>query len=329
MAPLAELHCHLEGTASPALVRRLANRNGVDLPEDMFDTEGGFAWDDFSHFLEVYNLASSVIRGPEDYSEVTCAYLAQAAAEGAIYVELMASPDHAMGNGMSYAAQIEGIAAGIDAARRRHGIEARVIVVAIRHFGPERALEVARAVAQHRHSMVTGFGLAGDERHGHPRDFVPAFRLACDAGLEATAHAGELAGPESIHAALAHLPISRLGHGVRAAEDPDLVAEIADRGIVLELCPTSNVATGVYPSFAEHPLPGLRAAGCRVTLNTDDPPYFGTTIGNEYRKAATAFKLSQRDLLEITRTAVQAAFVDDLTRARLLDRIEAAACAPE
>jgi adenosine deaminase len=319
----------LEGTAPPALVRRLAARNSIALPGEMFNAGGGFAWDGFSRFLEVYDLASSVIRGPQDYAEVTSAYLAQAAAEGAIYVELMASPDHAMGNSMSYSAQIEGIAAGIDAARRRHGIEARVIVVAIRHVGPERALEVARAIASHPHPLVTGFGLAGDERHGHPRDFAPAFRLACDAGLEATAHAGELAGPESIRAALAHLPISRLGHGVRAAEDPDLVAEIAERGIVLELCPTSNVATGVYSTLAEHPLPRLRAAGCRVTLNTDDPPYFGTSIGKEYRSAAAAFGLSERDLAGITRTAIEAAFVDVPTRAWLLERLGAASCAPE
>ena len=321
MVPKAELHCHLEGAASPDLVRKLAARHSVELPAETFDDEGNFAWSDFLHFLKVYDLASSVIRTPEDYRDVTYQYLMDCAAEGAIYVEVMSSPDHAAAVGMSYNDHLEGIVAGIGDARQESGIEGRIIVTCVRHLGPERGVEVARQVVANPHDLVTGFGMGGDENAFQPRDYADTFGIVDAAGLPCTVHAGEVAGHESVRAALDALPVKRLGHGVRAMENPELVRELADRGIVLEVCPGSNIATGVYQSYSEHPLLGLRDAGCRITLNSDDPPYFDTTIGREYDRASSVFGLDDTALTEITLTAIEAAFVDEDTRARLRQKV--------
>jgi adenosine deaminase len=321
--PKAELHCHIEGSATPALVRKLARRNGVDLPDSMFLDEHRFAWTDFNSFLKAYDRACDAMRRPEDYRDVIYDYLARAAREGAIYVELFSSPEHAIDVGMGYAAQLEGLAAGIDAAEADFGIVGRMIVICLRHRGPERALAMARTMLADPHPYVVGFGMAGDELQHTPADFAPAFRLIDEAGYPCTAHAGEVAGADSVRATLDALPVVRIGHGVRASEDPRLLDDIARRGIVLEVCPGSNIALGVYPDHASHPLRRLIDAGCKVTLNSDDPPYFDTTIGKEYAVAADSYGLSPRELLDITRTAVDAAFADEDTKRRLRDRLAA------
>ena len=321
--PKAELHCHIEGSASPALVRKLALRNGIALPEAMFVDEHRFAWTDFNSFLSAYDRACDAMRRPEDYRDLMYDYLARCAREGAIYVEMFSSPEHALDVGMSYGAQLEGLVAGIDAAEADFGIVGRMIVICIRHRGPERALAMARTMLAERHPYVVGFGMAGDELRHAPADFAPAFRLVADAGYPCTAHAGEVDGPQSVRATLDALPVVRIGHGVRASEDPRLLEEIARRGIVLEVCPGSNLALGVYPDVASHPLRRLIDAGCKVTLNSDDPPYFDTSIGKEYAVAAADFGLTERELLDITRTAVDAAFADSETRRRLAVRVAA------
>jgi adenosine deaminase len=316
--PKAELHVHLEGTARPELIRRIAARNGLALPDGLFADEDTFAWRDFLDFLATYDLAASVIRTAEDYRDVTYEYLAQCAAEGAVYVELISSPDHARAVGLTEAEHRAGIFQGIDDARAAHGIEARVLVSVVRNFGVEAAERVAAEAASMPHPYVVGFNMAGDEA-GYPAgDFARAFALAADAGLGCTCHAGEHAGPESVRAALALPGITRISHGVRAVEDPALVAELAERGIVLEVCPTSNVRLGVYPDFAVHPFTALREAGVPVTLGSDDPPYFAATIGGEYAVAAEHFGLDAAALAGLTATALRAGFEDTALRERLL-----------
>src|SRR3954463_364580 len=247
--PLAELHVHLEGTAPPELIRRIADRNGLRVPEGVFAAPDRFAWVDFLDFLRTYDLAASVIRTQEDYRDITYAYLMSCAAEGAIYVELLASPDHAASVGLSDAEHFGGIAAGIDDARRDSGIEARILVVCIRNFGVEAAEAIARRMASERHEYVVGLNLAGDEAGYPPAQFARAYEIAAASGLGCTVHAGEHAGAESVREALEALPIARMSHGVRAIEDPALVAQLAERGVVLEACPTSNVATGVFERY--------------------------------------------------------------------------------
>ncbi len=320
--PLAELHVHLEGTATPDLVGRLAARNGIEIPPGTIEGDR-FLWRDFLDFLRTFDRAASVVRTAQDYRDVAFEYLAACAAEGAVYVELTASPDHAAGAGLAYADMLDGIAQGIDDARAASGIESRVIVTAVRNFGTERAEAVARAAAEQPHAYVTGFGLAGDEAGFPPAPFARAFEIADAAGLGLTCHAGEWAGPESVRGALAlPVPVARLGHGVRAVEDPGLVRELAERGTVLEVCPTSNVVLSAYPGYPEHPFPLLRDAGVRVTLGSDDPPFWQASIGGEYAIARREWGLDDAALRSITRTAIEAAFVPDELRSALLARIQ-------
>jgi adenosine deaminase len=316
MVPKAELHVHLEGTATPELVRRLAARNGLPVPEGLFRDEETYAYSDFLDFLRAYDLAAGVIRTSDDYRDVTLDYLGRCATEGAVYVELIVSPDHAAEVRLSDEEHIDGIARGIDAARAEHGIEARMLVTAIRNLGVDRATGVAGYAASRPHPYVVGFQLAGDEA-GYPAgDFAEPYRIAAEAGLGCSVHAGEWGGPESVRAALT-LPVTRIGHGVRSIEDPDLVAELAERRIVLEVCPTSNVVLGLYPSYEEHPLPALCAAGVHVTLGSDDPPWFGASIGGEYAICAERLGFGDDVLRELTRTAVEAAFCEEKLKENL------------
>jgi adenosine deaminase len=320
--PLAELHVHLEATAKPALVRRLAERNGLEIPPGTIDGDR-YVWHDFLDFLRTFDRAVTVIKTAEDYRDITSEYLRDCAAEGAVYVELTASPDHADQAGLSYAEMVDGVARGIDDARAATGIESRIVVTAVRNFGTERAEWVARTAAAQPHPYVTGFGLAGDEAGFPPGQFASAFEIAHAAGLGLTCHAGEWAGPESVRGALALPgPVTRLGHGVRAIEDPALVGELAGRGTVLEVCPTSNVALNAYPDYQAHPFPALRDAGVRVTLASDDPPYWQATIGGEYEVARREWRMDDDALREVTRTAIAAAFVPDDLRTSLLARIQ-------
>ena len=320
MLPKAELQVHLEGTAPPELVQRIAARNGVEIPDGILGEDGRFQYDDFLDFLRTYDLAASVIRTGEDYRDITREYLMSCAGEGAVYVELTASPDHARLVGLSDEEHLDGIARGIDDARAGSGIEGRILISCVRNFGVDPALRVARYAAERPHPYVVGFSMAGDEENYPPGAYAEAFRIAAEAGLGCTVHAGEWAGPESVREGL-QLPVSRIGHGVRSIEDPALVDELAERGTVLEVCPTSNVVLGIYPSYEEHPLPRLLEAGVRVTLGSDDPPYFGASIGGEYALCRDLLGLDDEALRGITRTAIEAAFCDEQLKQGLTQKV--------
>ncbi|KND20236.1 adenosine deaminase [Pannonibacter phragmitetus] len=317
----AELHCHIEGAAPPALVQKIAKREEIDV-SSIIDAKGQYRWSDFTTFLSAYDLASSVFRRPGDYAQLSETYFRMLAAEGAIYGEIFISPDHATSAGLSYRSYVEGLAAGLERAKAETGIEGRMIAVGVRHFGAASVERVAKEVVSNPHPLVTGFGLAGDEREGHPANFARAFRMAGEAGLGLTAHAGEFGGPESISAALDFLRVRRIGHGVRAIESPALVDRLAAERIVLEVCPGSNAALGLYPVLRFHPVNLLRRAGVRITLNSDDPPFFRTTLGREYSLTAKTFNWTQEDLRVFTRTAIEAAFCDKATKERLLAKVD-------
>ena len=314
----AELHCHIEGAASPDLVSSQARKYGVDVSG--FVRDGAFVWHDFTSFLDAYDGAAGLFRDEGDYARLAEHYLSSLARQGAIYSEFFTSPDHAERAGLSPAAYTAGLAEGIRRAKAKTGIEGRMIVTGVRHFGVESVEAAARFAARCGEPLVTGFGMGGDERFGEAEDYVRAFEIAREAGLGITTHAGEFAGWESVQDALDHLRPARIGHGVRVIENPDLVRRIAAEGVVLECCPGSNVALGVFPDFASHPFPALKAAGCKVTLNSDDPPYFATSLEREYQEARRHFGLDDKALAAVTRTAIEAAFVDKKTRAELLAR---------
>ncbi len=318
MIPKAELHCHLEGSIPPALARGLAARNGLALPDGLFGSDGTYAWRDFLTFLAAYDRVCGVLKKPRDFGDVIYSYLAQAAAQGAVYIEMFCSPERPKALGIAYSDWVAALADGIDRAEREFGIVGRIIAICIRHLGPERALAMVERMVAEPHPYVVGFGMGGDEAKYVPADFAQAYRLAHERGYGCTVHAGEVMGPESVWAAIRALPVTRIGHGVRSAEDPALLDELARRGTVLEVCPGSNVAFGIYPDRAAHPLHRLMAAGVRVTLNSDDPPFFHTALAAEYDKAG----LPEKALRHITRTAIEASFADAATRKRLLEGVQ-------
>jgi adenosine deaminase len=320
--PKIELHLHLEGAAPPEFIRALADEQGVDL-SDIFDGTGAYRWADFAGFLATYERACSVLRAPGDFRRLAEAVLARSAADGVIYTEIFLAPDFCGGGDPgAWREYLAAIIEGADQARAAHRIEAAFIPTAIRHFGPGRAEAAARLTVESASASVVGFGMGGEERFGHPSEYSRAYAVAAEAGLGLTVHAGEVCGPESIRAALDHLPVHRLGHGVRAAEDPGLLARLRDTGMVLEVCPGSNLALGLYPGWPEHPLAALREAGVAVTVSTDDPPYFRTDLPREYGALAHAFGWTEADFRAMNLAAADAAFCDAETRLRLRTRLE-------
>jgi len=315
----AELHCHVEGAAPPALTLAQAEKYG--LPTEGFVKDGAYVWHDFTSFIACYDFVASVFRTEEDYAALAEAYLIELAQENTIYSELFVSPDHGEAVGLSPDAYIGGLAAGIRAAREKTGIECRMVIIGERHLGPENVLARAKWAAKFDHPLVTGFNMAGEERMNRVADYAPAFDIVREAGLGITIHAGELCGAFSVADALDLVKPSRIGHGVRAIEDADLVKRLADLGTVLEVCPGSNIALKVFPDYASHPLRRFADAGVRVTLNSDDPPFFHTTLAQEYETASKVLGFSDAEIDAMTRTAIEAAFVDETTRQALLSRL--------
>ena len=318
--PKLELHLHLEGAAPPAFLRDLGARKGIDLG-GLFDADGAYVYEGFAGFLAAYEAATAVLQTPDDFAALTTAVLEQSRAQGVIYTECFVSPDFC--GGRDPEAWADYLAAIEAAARAAEGIEMRCIVTCIRHFGSEAARQTARCAARTAGGFVTGFGMGGNEGMFAAAGFAPAFAEAAEAGLGLTSHAGEFGGPESVRDTVDHLRVSRIGHGVRAVEDPALVARLAAEGIHLEVCPGSNVALGLYGNVAAHPVEKLRAAGVPLCLSTDDPPFFHTTLAEEYANLTGAFGWDAETFRALNADAARAAFCDEATRAAILTQLEA------
>ncbi len=322
--PKIELHLHLEGAAPPAFIRGLAQEKRMDIA-GIFDEQGQYNFLDFWDFLKVYEAATSTLKRPEDYHRLTLAVLEQSAESGVIYSETFLSPDFCGGRDVgAWREYLHAIREAADQAERQMGIVLRGIITCIRHFGPDKARETALCAAETAGDWIVGFGIAGDEKIAQPKDFRWSFDLAREAGLKLTAHAGEWAGPESVRAALRDLEVERIGHGVRAIEDLALIDELADRGVVLEVCPGSNVALGLYPSFRQHPIGQMFDRGVKVTVSTDDPPFFHTTMAREYDMLHDAFEWDDGVFQKIASTSLDAAFCDADTKSKIRAKLEAA-----
>lgn len=318
-----ELHLHLEGAAPPAFIRGLAKEKKIDL-SGIFDENGGYKFTDFWNFLKVYEAATQTLQRPEDFYRLTLAVLEQSAASGVIYTESFLSPDFCGGRDVgAWKEYLHAMREAAAKAEADFGITMRGIITCIRHFGPEKARQTARCAAETAGDWIVGFGIAGDEKIGAPKDFLWSFDAAREAGLRLTAHAGEWGGPQSVREAMNDLGVERIGHGVRAIEDMALVEEIAERGVVLEICPGSNVALGLYPTFRQHPIGEMFDRGVKVTISTDDPPFFHTTMAREYEMLNQAFDWDEGVFAKIVRTSLDAAFCDADTKARILQKLEA------
>ena len=318
--PKAEIHIHLEATINPDLCRKFAKKNNVNLPEDIFGNKYAYEWTDFYDFIKKYDLVTSVIHTPEDYRELTYSYLKECADNNVLYVEAMISSTHAKLKGMTYDSFLQGVYEASQKAEKDFGIVSRFIMNGIRHLGAESVQNTAEEVLNNPHPYLVGFGLAGDELHFPPKLFTKTFDMLKEANLPITVHAGEWDGPENIRNAMNLLHPTRLGHGVRSIEDPDLVKEIIDRNIVLETCPTSNIATKIYENYEAHPVKKLFDAGVMITVNSDDPPFFNASIAGEY-EVMSKLGLSETELISLTRNAIESSFCDQSSKEKLLSKL--------
>ncbi|HEY2671771.1 MAG TPA: adenosine deaminase [Rugosimonospora sp.] len=311
--PKIELHVHLEGSIRPATLLEIARRNGEALPADsVAGLEKLYEFTDFAHFIDVWILTTNCLRTADDFRRVVVDYATEAAGFGAVYVEGIFSPGERVQRGIGWDEIFTGYCEGAVEAYERTGVVVRFTPDLYRGLDTEIAEEAARVSVRYADRGVVGLGLGGMEAGMRAEPYRRAFDIARDGGLAAVPHAGEADGPDSIREILTFDP-ARIRHGIRAVEDAGLLKEIVERGIVLDVCPTSNLRTGVVPTIEEHPLPGLHAAGALCTISTDDPAMFGTDLGREY---AIASRLGL-DPAEAYAAGLAGALCDEATRGRL------------
>lgn len=320
--PKVELHLHLEGAAPPKLIQSLSKQKGIDL-SGLFTADGGYKYQGFGEFLKVYEAACTVLTAPEDFYQLTKAVLEHSARQGVVYSETFISPDFCGNNDvLAWKDYLAAIQQAATEAETRDGIILRGVVTCIRHAGPATAKLAARCAQETAGDWLVGFGMGGNELVYKQADFSYAFEMASEAGLRLTSHAGEWGGAQEVRDAVFDLGVERIGHGVHAIQDRALVEHLADCGVVLEVCPGSNVALGVCDQWRDHPIERLRAAGVKVTVSTDDPPFFHTNLCREYDMLAETFGWDQTYFAQINRTAAEAAFCDDAVRARIFEKLE-------
>lgn len=323
--PKAELHVHHVGSASPDTVARLAARHpDSPVPADPQALAEYFTFTDFAHFIDVYLSVVDLLRTPEDIWTLTHEVGRDLAVQNVRYAELTMTPYTSIARGIAAEAYVEAIEDARRAAERDFGVVLQWIFDIPGESGVPSADVTLDTALRLGPDALVGFGLGGPEV-GVPRpQFASHFERARAAGLHSVPHAGESTGPESIWDSLDHLGAERIGHGIAAAQDPALMERLAADGIALEVCPTSNVRTRSVPSLEEHPLPTLVEAGVTVTINSDDPPMFGTTLNREYEIAAELLGLDEAGVKALATAAVDASWAPDELKARLRTEIGAA-----
>lgn len=324
--PKVELHVHLEGSIQPATLLELARRNGVTLPtNDVAGLQRWYRFTDFKHFIEIYLAISACICTPADIELIATDFLRNQAAQNIRYSEATFTPytHFSTNRHIPFDEQFDALSRARAWGQRELGTQCNWVFDLARNVRPiEHSLTVAEWAISGKDQGVVGFGLGGLEMGNPPELFAEAFALARAAGLAAVPHAGEVAGAESVRGAIEILHARRIGHGVRCLEDPQLVEVLRARQIPLEVCPTSNVCLGVAPSFAAHPLPRLLEAGLYITLNSDDPPMFNTTLTDEYLQAAQAFGFGIEQVEQLVLNGVRATLLKDTARADLESSFE-------
>jgi len=314
MYPKIELHVHLEGTVRAETLLQIARRNDYTLPADSVEGLASlYEYRDFEQFIEVWILTTNALQTAEDFRQVVVDYAAEAAAHGAVYIEAIFSPAERVVRGVGWDEIFSGYCDGAQEAEELNGVTVRLTPDIYRGASGEAAEQVVRQSSAYRERGVVGVGLGGLEAQFPPEPYAPVFALAKSEGLGSVPHAGEVVGPESIRGALDALKADRIRHGIRAVEDPELVAELAERQVVLDVSPVSNVRTGAVASLAEHPLPALVEAGVLCSISTDDPAMFDTDLTRDY-DAARSLGVDPRSAFE---AGLAGALCDEATRGRL------------
>ncbi|GAB3781948.1 adenosine deaminase [Nocardioides ungokensis] len=326
--PKAELHVHHVGSASARIVSELAARHPGTVPSDPDELRRFYEFRDFAHFVEVYLAVVDLIKTPEDIRYLTYEVAREmATGQNLRYAELTCTPytsvqPHEEGKGMAIEAYSEAIEDARVAAERDFGLVLRWIYDIPGESGLPAADKTLEYALEHRTEGLIGFGLGGPEI-GVPRpQFQPHFDAARAAGLRSLPHAGETTGPQTVWDALTLLGAERIGHGTSSAQDPELLVHLAERGIPLEVCPSSNIATRAVTTLDEHPIRAFRDAGVTITINSDDPPMFGTELNREYEIAADLLELDESGLADLARAAVHASYADDDVKKQILGEID-------
>jgi adenosine deaminase/aminodeoxyfutalosine deaminase len=327
--PKVELHLHLEGSVRPETLRELS-RTRPSLKKKVGSWIAGrrrqsYRYGSFRKFLVAFGLVSLLLETPEDYALATTRLAEWLATQNVKYVEITLSAGVILWKRQSLEAVFEAIGRATEEARARLGLGINWIFDAVRQFGVDQARRVLEGAVRFRSRGVVAFGIGGDEVGGPAELFTEVYREARDQGLRLTAHAGETGGPESIRKAVELLGAERIGHGLAAARDPELMRLLRERQIPLEVCPTSNVSTGLLRRLEDHPLPRFLEAGLVLTLNSDDPAMFGTSLAREFMLVANTFSLSRRQLVGLCENAIRAAFLAEDERQRLLQDLHSAA----
>ncbi len=316
--PKVELHVHLEGSIRPATLLTLAERNGVALPVDGLEgLEAFYRFTDFQHFLRVYFTISSCLQTAADFGLIAYEFGVDMARQNIRYAEVTFTPHtHVVNTGLPFDEILAGLNEGRNRAQDEFDVEFYWVLDIVRDH-PETRHQVAEWAISAMDRGAVGFGLGGTETGHPPESFADAYAIARQAGLHSVPHAGELAGPEGVWGAIQTLGAERIGHGVRSVEDPALVEHLQQEQIPLEVCPTSNLRLGVYPSYQEHPLRWLWEQGLYVTVNSDDPPMFNTDLVSEYQAVADAMGFSAPELEQLSLGALWASFLPGHRKAEL------------
>ena len=323
--PKAELHLHVEGTLEPELAFALAERNGVELPyASVEEMRAAYHFSNLQDFLDVYYAGASVLLERRDFRDLTWAYLERAHADNVRHAEIFFDPQTHTARGVPFGAVVEGIRAALDEARARFGLTSRLILCFLRHLDEAAAFETLEAAMPYR-EHIAGVGLDSAERGNPPRKFARVFRRAREAGFVPVAHAGEEGPAAYVREALDVLRVTRIDHGNNALDDPRLVAELVARQVPLTVCPLSNLRLRVVDDLASHPLRRMLEQDLLVTVNSDDPAYFGGYVNANYVAVAEALGLGAAELLRLARNSFEAAWLDAGDRGKLIDELAAAA----
>ena len=323
LLPKAELHLHIEGTLEPDMVFALAEKNGVSLPYDSIDDlKSRYSFTDLQSFLDLYYACMSVLRTEDDFADLASAYLARAWAQGVRHAELFFDPQAHTSRGVPIDAVIDGLQRGLAEAHQQWGMTGGLILCFLRHLPASEAMDTLESVA-HRSGDLLGVGLDSAEVGFPPHLFADVFTRARELGLHTVAHAGEEGPPEYVWEALTSLQVERIDHGVRSLEDPELVAHLRDRRVPLTVCPLSNVRLGGVASIELHRLRDMLDAGLVVTINSDDPAYFGGYIADNYRAVEEGLGLSVDQLRQMAAFSIEASFLSAEAKAPLLAEIAA------
>jgi adenosine deaminase len=322
--PKAELHLHIEGTLEPELMFDLAAKNGYDLPYATVDeVQDAYRFADLQSFLDIYYQGAAVLQTTEDFYRLMTEYFERAALDGVRRAEVFFDPQTHTARGVGFPVFMEGFRAAMSEARSRHGISSDLIMCFLRHLSGEEAVATLRQAEPHLEGVIA-VGLDSSERGRPPQLFADVFSMARELGLRAVAHAGEEGPPEYVAGALDLLGAERIDHGVRSLEDPGLVERLVRERVPLTVCPLSNVALQVVDGLADHPLPAMMAAGLLVSVNSDDPAYFGGYVGDNYAGLVRELSFGVDQIGMIARNSINSSFLRDEEKEKLLAEIDLA-----